>query len=145
MRARRREADLEHVALAAARMEHRAAAAVAMGVDQIVDRRVEPGLRQRLDDEAALPVAIARGVPVLHRAAAADAEMRADRRDALGARGLDARADAARSGWPGQASTSTVSPGSVKGTKTGPSGVSAMPSPRWPRRAIVEPFDHGLR
>ena len=86
VRARRGEADLEHVALAAARMQHRAAAAFAMGVDQFVDRCVEPGLRQRLDDQAALPVAIARRGPMLERAAAADAEMRAHRRDPLRAR-----------------------------------------------------------
>ena len=75
--------------LAAARVQHHAAAAFAVGVDQVVDRRVEPGLRQRLDHKAALPVAIARRRPVLERAAAAGAEMRTDRRDPLRARGLD--------------------------------------------------------
>ena len=47
------------------------------------------GLRQRLDDEIALPGAIALGVPVLDRAAAADAEMRTERRDPFRAGALD--------------------------------------------------------
>src|SRR5438552_16445204 len=34
-------------------------------------------------------------------------------------------------------SISTVSPGSVSGTKTRPVGVSATPSPEWPSAAIV--------
>ena len=83
MRARGRKADFEHVVGAAPGVEDGAAAAVAVGVDEIADRRVEPGLAQRLDDEIALPRAIGRALPMLHRAAAADAEMRADRRDAF--------------------------------------------------------------
>ena len=43
----RRKADLEHVMRAAPGMKHGAAAAVAMGVDEVVDRRVDAGLRQR--------------------------------------------------------------------------------------------------
>src|SRR3954452_8869837 len=42
-----------------------------------------------------------------------------------------------RSGWPGNGSASTTSPGRVYGTKTGPSGVSAAPSPRGPRRKMM--------
>ena len=45
MGAQRREADFEHVARAAPRMEDGAPAALAMGVDQLIDRRIEPGLR----------------------------------------------------------------------------------------------------
>ena len=86
MRAHRRKADFEHVAPAAPGVERGPAAAGAMGVDQLADRRVDPGLLQGLDHEAALPGAIGTVGPMLGRAAAADAEMRADRRDALGAR-----------------------------------------------------------
>ena len=66
------------------------AAAVAMGIDQVADRRLDSGLTQRRHDEVALPRAIRFGLPMLHGAAAADAEMRADRRDARGARRVDA-------------------------------------------------------
>ena len=67
--------------------------ALAMGVDQIADRRFEPGLLQRSDNEAALPGTISKEfrLPVLDGAAAAHAEMRTDRRDALRARRLDAQ------------------------------------------------------
>ena len=89
MRPRRGEADFEHVVGAAPGMKHGAAAAVAMGVDQLGDRRVDAGLAERIDDEAAFPGAVGSGRPMLQRAAAADAEVRADRRDALGARYFD--------------------------------------------------------
>ncbi len=89
VRAQRGKADFENFARAAARMQHGAAAAVAVGVDQVADRRIEPGLAQRLDHQAALPGAVGRRRPVLHGAAAAGAEMRTDRRDALGARRVD--------------------------------------------------------
>ena len=89
MRPRRGEADFEHVVGAAPGVKHGAAAALAMRVDQLGDRRVDIGLAERLDDEAALPGAIGSGRPMLQRAAAADAEVGADRRDALGARHFD--------------------------------------------------------
>ena len=89
VRAERGEADFDDVARAAPGMERGAAAAVAVGVDQFVDRRIEAGLRERVDDQAALPFAIAGRGPMLDRAAAANAEMRAERLDALRARGLD--------------------------------------------------------
>src|SRR5271163_2165031 len=66
-----------------------------MGVDEVVDLRRDAGLAQCVDHEIALPGAIARGLPVLERAASARAEMWADRRDALGARSLDAQQMAA--------------------------------------------------
>jgi hypothetical protein len=47
-------------------------------------------LVQGFDDEIALPCAIISFCPVLNRATAANAEMRADRRNTLGARLLDA-------------------------------------------------------
>ncbi len=62
MRARGGEADFEHVMAAAPGMENGAAAALAMGVDEVGDRRVEAGLPQRLDNEIALPGAIVLGV-----------------------------------------------------------------------------------
>src|SRR5581483_5423045 len=89
MRARCREADLQHITGAAPRMQHGAAPAVAVRVDDLVDNGLDPSLLQRFDDEAALPRAIGCAIPVLQRAAAADAEMRADRLHALSARSLD--------------------------------------------------------
>src|SRR5262249_40894425 len=90
VRPRRREADLEDIALTTPRVEDGAAAAVTVSVDQVVNRRVEAGPRQRLKDEITFPFAIMRGRPVLQRAAAAGAEMRTDRRDPVRARDLDA-------------------------------------------------------
>ena len=117
-------------------MERRAPAPVAVGVDQFVDRRVEPGLRERLDDEAALPVAIARGVQCWVGQPPHTPKCGHNGLDALGARALDPQEMAAVR-MAGNASTSTISPGSVYGTNTGPPGVSAMPSPRWPMREMV--------
>jgi hypothetical protein len=85
----------------------------AMGVDQRRDLAVDPGLRQRLDHDVALPGAIGSAVPVLDRAAAADAEMRAERRDALGACAFDADQLAAIGMMARTCSTSTVSPPSA--------------------------------
>ena len=64
-------------------------AAEAMGIDQRIHFAVELRLRQRLDDEIAFPRAVAFGLPVLDRAAPADTEMRAERRDPLRAGALD--------------------------------------------------------
>ena len=75
---------------AAPRVENDAAAAFAVRVDQVADRRLDTGLAQRFDDETALPGAVGRACPMLQGAAAANAEMRADRRDAVSARHLDA-------------------------------------------------------
>ena len=115
MRPRRGEADFEHVVGAAPSVKHRAAAAVAMRVDKLGDRRLDAGLAQRLDDEAALPCAVGSGRPMLQRAAAADAEI-----EEIGAMrsglGFSTARSWRRSGWPGQSSTSTRSPGSVHGT-----------------------------
>jgi len=84
VRARRREADFQYVVRAAAGVKHRTAAALAVSVDELADRCIEARLPQRLDHEAALPGAIRRALPVLQRAAAADAEMRTDRRRPFG-------------------------------------------------------------
>jgi len=70
-------------------MQHRAAAALAMGVDQRRDRRDNARMCQRLGDEAALPQVIFGERPVLHGAAAALREVLADRRNALVARLVD--------------------------------------------------------
>src|SRR5262245_11965076 len=83
------ESDLEHAACAVPRVKNRAAAPCAMGVDHIGDRRIEPDLRQRLNDQAALPRAIGRSGEMLQGAAATRAEMRTDRRDAFCSRDFD--------------------------------------------------------
>ena len=85
----RGKTDLEYVMRAHPRMQGDAAAAEAMGVDQRRHLAIDPGLRQRLDHDFALPGAIGLDVPVLDGAAAADTEMRAERRDALRACGFD--------------------------------------------------------
>ncbi len=85
----RSKSDLEHVVRAAPRVEHRAAAALAVSVDRGVDRRIEPNLRQGRRNQPALPIAVARGRPMLERAAAANCEMRTDRRDPLAAADID--------------------------------------------------------
>ena len=85
----RGEPDLDHVTRAHSRVKYRAAASLAMGVDQVVDWRVEPRSRQRRDDQSALPIAIARRGQVLERTAAANPEMWADRCDAVGAGDID--------------------------------------------------------
>jgi hypothetical protein len=72
-------------------MKDNTATAVTVRVDQIGDRRFDAGLAQRLDDEAALPRPVSRRLPMLHGAAAANTEMRTNRRDALRARCLDAK------------------------------------------------------
>src|SRR5262245_14541914 len=89
MRPQPREAHFKHIALAAAGVEDGAATALSVRVYKRVDRRLEAFPRQRLEHEATLPVAIALRFPVLQRAAAAGAEVRTDRRDALGACDLD--------------------------------------------------------
>ena len=83
------ETDLQHVARSAPCVEYDAAASFAVAVDQILDRCVEPGLRQGLGDQSPFPVAIACRGQVLERAAATDSEMRTDRRDAVGAGDID--------------------------------------------------------
>jgi len=87
---RRSEADLQDIVGTAARMQHGAAAALAMGIDEVGDRRRNAGVTELRHHRLALPGSIRRGVPMLERAAAAYAEMRADRRDARRARALDA-------------------------------------------------------
>ena len=86
MGAQRGESDFENGPGAAPGMEGRAAPALAVRIDQRFDRRLKAGMRQRRDDEAVLPLPVALDDPVLDRASAADAEVRADGRNALVAR-----------------------------------------------------------
>jgi hypothetical protein len=72
-------------------MKHGATASVAMGIDQIGDWCVDAGLLKRADNQASFPFAIGWLVEVLHGASAADAEVRANRFNALGARFVDAK------------------------------------------------------
>src|SRR6202165_1187685 len=80
-----RKSDLENIVAARAGMENGAPAPFPVRIDEIADGSLQSDLRQRLHHEAALPRAIARKAPMLDGAAAAGAEMRADRRNALGA------------------------------------------------------------
>ena len=89
VRARRCEADLQNIMGAAPRMQHRAPAACAMGVDQIADRRHNICLRQCLHHQRAFPQVVFGQRPVLQRAAAAGTEMLANRLGALVAGPVD--------------------------------------------------------
>ena len=71
------------------RVQCDAPAARAMGIDQGRDVAIDFRLRQRRRHQLALPGGVGRGVPMLDRAAAADAEMRTERCDPLHACGLD--------------------------------------------------------
>jgi hypothetical protein len=85
----RRKSHLEHLVGAHARVQGDAAATGAVGIDQRIDLTVEFCLRKGLDDERTFPCAVAFVVPMLDRAAAADAKMRAEWRNPLRARTLD--------------------------------------------------------
>ncbi len=80
VRACRREADLEHVMRSHPGVQGDAPPARAMGIDQRRHVAMDSACASVVDHEIALPGTIALGVPVLDRAAAADAEMRAERR-----------------------------------------------------------------
>src|SRR5262249_28739731 len=75
--------DMQHVMAAAPRMKNHAAAPFAVRVDERSDRCLDPGLTERGNDEASFPVPIGLLAQMLHGAAAAHPEMRADRLDAL--------------------------------------------------------------
>jgi hypothetical protein len=83
------KADLEHIVRAAPRMKHSAAAAFTVRLDEVGDRRIEARLTKRCFDKTALPGAVAVKLPVLYGAAAADAEMWADRYNTFRARHQD--------------------------------------------------------
>ena len=83
------KADLEHLMRAHPRMQRDAPPACAMRIDQRRHLAIDSILRQRLDHDAAFPGLVVTGVPMLDGAAAADAEMRAERFDPLWACALD--------------------------------------------------------
>src|ERR1700730_3639975 len=85
----RGKSHLEQVMRAAACMEHSAPAPLAMRIDQIVYRALDPELCQRVDDERALPFPVTRARPVLEGASPTNAEMRTNGCDAFRTRGLD--------------------------------------------------------
>ncbi len=92
MRPQRCKSDLEHIARAPPGVEDGAATALAMSINERIDQlagRREPHFRERLDHEAALPIAVAGRRPMLQGAAPAGSEMGADSGDALAARDLD--------------------------------------------------------
>ena len=138
---RRSKSDLQNVMGPASRMQHRAPPASAMGIDEIVDRRDYIRLRQCLHHQRAFPQVVFGQRPVLQRAAAAGAEMLADRLGALVA-GLSTCTRCRRSGWPGYRLDRHGLAGQSIWHIDGPSGVSATPSPRWPRRRNAELLSH---
>ena len=83
------ETDSENIVRSHARMQRDATTPKAVGIDQGRHVAFDPGVCQRGDHDLALPGAIAFRVPVLDGAAAADAEMRAERRDTFGACAFD--------------------------------------------------------
>ena len=103
MRTCRRKTDLEHVVGAHPGVQGNPPTPEAMAIDQRVHFAGELRLCQRLDDNIALPCAITLGLPMLNRAAAADAKMRTKRRDPLWACALD-REQAAAVGMTGYGS-----------------------------------------
>ena len=102
----------------------------------VLDLRFKPARAQGRHDELALPGEIGALLQMLEGAAAANAEMRADRRYAVGARPEERRA-----GGPDrfrvQQRRAQAPPASAKGTKSGPPAVSATPSPWAPSRSIL--------
>src|SRR4051794_17348625 len=77
-------------AIPASRMEGDAAASSTMGVDQVIDRAFDPSMGEGIDHDLPLPGAIGRWMPVLDRAAAASAEIPAERCNPLCACRFDA-------------------------------------------------------
>ena len=136
MRAWRGEADLQHVFCAAPCMQHRAPAALTVRVDDVGHRRDDAGLGKRFGHQPAFPEVIFGERPVLHGAAAALGEMLADRRYALVARPVD-MVEMAAVGMAGDRFDRHDFARQRVWHIDRPCGVSAMPSPRWPRRAMV--------
>src|SRR5439155_11256050 len=88
--ARRGKADAQLAIAAAPRMNGDAAAAGAVGIDELVDLALNAVVRQGIDDNLPLPGAIGVHLPVLDGAAAAGSKIFAERRDALDAWLFDA-------------------------------------------------------
>lgn len=85
----RGEAHLEHFVGALPGVQRDPPPAEAMSVDQRIHLAGKLRLRQHVDDEIAFPRTVAFSFPVLDRAAPADSEMLAKRRDPLGVGALD--------------------------------------------------------
>ena len=100
---------------AAPGVQHGAPAAFAVGIDEIGNRCFDPGLGERGDCKPPLPSAVGVGAPVLHRAAAAGAEMRGQTGSMRSGLGTITRSNRARSPC---RSASTVSPGKASGAST---------------------------
>src|SRR5205085_4250355 len=79
MRTITHEAEFEHIVAAAPCVKNGTAPPFSMRVDQSADGRFQPRPAQRVNDESTFPVPIAREIPMLRLAAAAHAEMRANR------------------------------------------------------------------
>jgi len=79
------KADFQLIVRSSPRVEYDAATAFTMCIDEIIDGSFNVGLRQCLSRQIALPGAVARQRPMLQGASTADAEMRADRHNAIGA------------------------------------------------------------
>ena len=88
--ARGGKTDAQLTIAAAPRMNGDAAAAGAVGIDELADLALNAVVRQGIDDNLPLPGAIGVYVPVLDGAAAAGSKIFAKRRDALGAWLFDA-------------------------------------------------------
>ena len=88
MRASRREADLQHVMAAAARMKYGAAPSVAMRIDKRVDGCFNASLTQGSNEQVPFPAGVGILVQMLQGAAAANSEMPANRVNPLRARFL---------------------------------------------------------
>ena len=88
--AARRHVAHMHGAVGKAHMQGHAPPPVAMGVDERLDRRLDPRLLQGMDERAVLPGLIEAVLHVLRRAAAAIVEIGAERRLALGRGDIDA-------------------------------------------------------
>lgn len=73
----------------AAGVQHGSSATGAVRVNEIGYRRIEADKPQGLNNEIALPRSVAITIPMLHGAAPTHAKVRADRGDALRARGSD--------------------------------------------------------
>ncbi len=85
------ETDPQLAIAAAAGMNGDAPASGAVGVDQPIDLAVDAGMHKRIDHDLAFPRAIGLRLPVLNGAAAAAAEIFAERRDPFRAGALDPR------------------------------------------------------
>src|SRR5258706_1230894 len=100
VRSGRRNTDFTPMGCADPGMQRNPPAPEALGIDERVSFPAKFRLGRPLDDNIAFPCAIVLGLPMLNRATAANAKMRAKRRDPLRAGALD-REQAAAVGMTG--------------------------------------------